>query len=94
MAPLLQRLAYASLSVGLLSNASPLQLRSTSKSLVDCPGYSASNVKYTHNGLTADLSLAGDACNVYGTDIEDLTLTVEYQAGEYGWLKLEGSSEG
>ena len=51
---------------------------------MDCPGYSASNVKYTHNGLTADLTLAGDACNVYGTDIEDLTLTVEYQAGESG----------
>jgi alpha-glucosidase len=87
MAPLIQRLAYASLSVGILSNASPLQLRSTSKSLADCPGYSASNVKYTHNGLTADLTLAGAACNIYGTDVEDLTLTVEYQAGEYARLE-------
>jgi alpha-glucosidase len=81
MAPLIQRLVYASLSVGFLSNASPLQSRSARKDLSDCPGYSASNVKYIHNGLTADLKLAGDACNVYGTDIEDLTLTVEYQAG-------------
>ncbi|KAI1392968.1 glycoside hydrolase family 31 protein [Hypoxylon trugodes] len=45
-----------------------------------CPGYIASNVKNTSNGLTADLTLAGDACNVYGTDIEALTLVVEYQA--------------
>ncbi|KAI1492924.1 glycoside hydrolase family 31 protein [Biscogniauxia mediterranea] len=45
-----------------------------------CPGYKASNVKETSNGLTADLFLAGDACNVYGHDIAALTLTVEYQA--------------
>lgn len=82
MAPLLHRLLYASFGVGLLSNASPLQYRSASPSVDDCPGYSATNVKYIHNGLTADLELAGDACNVYGTDIADLTLTVEYQTGE------------
>ncbi|KAK9416263.1 putative alpha-glucosidase [Seiridium unicorne] len=45
-----------------------------------CPGYTASNVAETSNGITADLSLAGTACNVYGNDIEELTLTVEYQA--------------
>ncbi|KAI2783821.1 glycoside hydrolase family 31 protein [Daldinia loculata] len=45
-----------------------------------CPGYVASNVKNTSNGFTADLTLAGEACNVYGTDIEALSLTVEYQA--------------
>ncbi|KAI0384220.1 glycoside hydrolase family 31 protein [Hypomontagnella monticulosa] len=45
-----------------------------------CPGYKASNVKTTSNGITADLTLAGDACNVYGTDIESLSLVVEYQA--------------
>lgn len=45
-----------------------------------CPGYTASNVKRTPHGLTASLSLAGDACNVYGTDIDSLNLTVEYQS--------------
>lgn len=45
-----------------------------------CPGYLASNVQTDATGLTADLSLAGEACNVYGTDIANLTLTVEYQA--------------
>lgn len=44
-----------------------------------CPGYTASNVVETTNGFTADLTLAGSACNVYGNDIEDLTLRVEYQ---------------
>ena len=44
-----------------------------------CPGYTASDVSTSSTGLTASLNLAGDACNVYGTDIRGLTLTVEYQ---------------
>ncbi|CAJ2499684.1 Uu.00g025370.m01.CDS01 [Anthostomella pinea] len=47
-----------------------------------CPGYKASNVKETGTGFTADLVLADDACNVYGTDIEVLDLVVEYQAAD------------
>ncbi|KAI9741612.1 MAG: hypothetical protein M1835_003093, partial [Candelina submexicana] len=47
-----------------------------------CPGYTASNVVNTANGLTASLTLAGAACNVYGTDIQDLSLLVEYQAND------------
>lgn len=38
-----------------------------------CPGYTASDVQRTQNGFTATLSLAGEACNVYGTDIETLS---------------------
>ncbi|KAK0353781.1 hypothetical protein LTR91_013058 [Friedmanniomyces endolithicus] len=45
-----------------------------------CPGYTASNVKRTENGLTATLNLAGSACNVYGTDIETLALEVDVQS--------------
>lgn len=45
-----------------------------------CSGYKAANVQTTKKGLTADLSLAGPACNVYGNDIEELKLTVEFQA--------------
>ncbi|KAI0466290.1 glycoside hydrolase family 31 protein [Xylaria cf. heliscus] len=45
-----------------------------------CPGYKALNVAETPLGLTADLILAGDPCNVYGTDVEALSLIVEYQA--------------
>lgn len=47
-----------------------------------CPGYTASNLQNTSTGFTADLSLDGDACNVYGNEIEQLTLTVEYQASD------------
>ena len=44
-----------------------------------CPGYKAINVKKSENGVTADLTIAGRACNVYGNDITDLLLTVTYQ---------------
>lgn len=47
-----------------------------------CPGYKASNVKTTSTGLTADLKLAGPACNVYGTDLNNLVLEVTYETGE------------
>ncbi|KAI0859720.1 glycoside hydrolase family 31 protein [Xylaria cubensis] len=47
-----------------------------------CPGYKALNVAETSLGLTADLILAGDPCNAYGTDVETLSLTVEYQAAD------------
>lgn len=44
-----------------------------------CPGYRASNVVSSGASITADLTLAGDACNVYGNDIKDLILEVQYQ---------------
>ncbi|MCJ1309619.1 hypothetical protein MMC25_003279 [Agyrium rufum] len=47
-----------------------------------CPGYVGSDVQRTNLGLTATLSLAGDACNVYGTDIATLNLTVQYQSAD------------
>lgn len=48
----------------------------------ECPGYSASNVQKTDSGLSATLALAGEACDIYGTDLPNLTLTVEYQTGK------------
>ena len=50
--------------------------------LAACPGYKASNVKTTSSGLTADLSLAGRACNVYGDDLTSLKLSVVYESGQ------------
>ena len=47
-----------------------------------CPGYRASNVQQTANGLSATLNLAGPACNIYGSDLRNLTLNVEYQSGK------------
>lgn len=47
-----------------------------------CPGYRAGNVKTQNGGIvSADLTLAGKACNVYGTDLDNLILEVEYQTG-------------
>ncbi|USP79208.1 glycoside hydrolase family 31 protein [Curvularia clavata] len=45
-----------------------------------CPGYKASDLKQNDRGLSATLTLAGEPCNVYGTDIKELDLKVEYQA--------------
>jgi hypothetical protein len=50
--------------------------------LAACPGYKASNVHVTPTGVTADLTLAGAACNVYGTDLPNLILQVTYQTGK------------
>lgn len=47
-----------------------------------CPGYTALNVVRTPYGLTATLELAGKACNLYGTDVETLNLTVQYQSAD------------
>jgi alpha-glucosidase len=47
-----------------------------------CPGYKASDIVRTPFGLTAQLTLAGDACNVYGNDVEYLDLTVEFQSAD------------
>ena len=52
-----------------------------SQDLSSCPGYTASDVTQTDSGFTASLSLAGDGCNVYGYDLPDLTLLVQYQTG-------------
>jgi len=46
-----------------------------------CPGYIASNVLSTHSGITADLRLAGDPCNIYGNDLKQLRFKAEYQSG-------------
>lgn len=55
--------------------------QSESASLDNCPGYTASNVQDDGGRVIADLALAGPACNVYGNDLTDLKLEVEYQTG-------------
>jgi len=73
---------FSCLLVTVLSaSASWIGPRASADPLTSCPGYKASNVKTTSSSLTADLSLAGKACNVYGDDLKSLTLTVEYQTG-------------
>ncbi len=76
----------------------PLEYKQVSTDVVaratdpdSCPGYQASNIVTTDSSLTADLTLAGTACNVYSDDIQDLKLLVEYQTSKYApLLKKEG----
>ncbi|KAJ7578612.1 glycosyl hydrolases family 31-domain-containing protein [Mycena floridula] len=44
------------------------------------PGYKLSSIAETSNSLTAKLALAGAKCNAFGTDIENLTIHVEYES--------------
>jgi alpha-glucosidase len=49
-----------------------------------CPGYKASNVKSDGGAfVSADLNLAEAPCNVYGTDLDNLKVLVEYQSREW-----------
>ena len=41
-----------------------------------CPGYKGSNVVTEERKITADLTIAGEACNIYGNDVADLKSTV------------------
>ena len=47
-----------------------------------CPGYKASHVFTLGSQLTADLTLAGKPCNVFGPDIEKLKLQVTYETSK------------
>lgn len=62
------------------------------KDLSACPGYVAKNQHETRSGFYADLSLAGEACNVFGTDLPDLKLEVEYQTSERLHVKIKDSN--
>jgi hypothetical protein len=46
-----------------------------------CSGYKASNVQRSDSSLTADLTLAGTACNIYGEDLKDLKFLAQWQTG-------------
>lgn len=83
MAPLISALLSAALSLALYASTATTQdIYSSDKSLSGCPGYTASQVQDISDGFMADLSLAGPACNVYGTDVQNLTLTVQYQTSK------------
>ncbi|KAI0206878.1 glycoside hydrolase family 31 protein [Astrocystis sublimbata] len=64
----------------------------TSDPLSACPGYSASHVKTTSSGLTAALTLAGEGCNVYGTDLKDLILEVSYDTDSRLHVKIQDAA--
>ena len=51
-----------------------------SQSIESCPGYVVNSYESSGDIITANLELAGTACNVYGNDIKSLKLLVEYQS--------------
>lgn len=74
---------WQSIALSGLASAAVLPRDDPSNSkLAKCPGYKASNVKASGSGLTANLELAGKACDVYGDDLKELTLDVAYQSGK------------
>ncbi|KAF2226293.1 putative alpha-glucosidase [Elsinoe ampelina] len=62
-------------------------------SIESCPGYTASNVQTSGDKIvSADLNLAGPACNVYGSDLDNLRLLVEYQSPDRLHVKISDAA--
>ncbi|EKM56094.1 glycoside hydrolase family 31 protein [Phanerochaete carnosa HHB-10118-sp] len=88
MRPLGRRLA----TLAVLS-ASLVFANYTDPNVLDaCPGYKTTNVHTSGSTLTADLVLAGEACNVYGSDIEQLKLEVTYETNTRIHVKITDPS--
>ncbi|KAJ2905550.1 hypothetical protein MKZ38_005194 [Zalerion maritima] len=58
-----------------------------------CPGYKVTDVTTSPVGLTASLELAGEACDVYGDDIHNLTLKVTYESENRLRVVIEDAEE-
>ena len=61
------------------------------KTVDDCPGYTASNIRKSDVGITADLKLAGAACDIYGNDLVKLKFEASYQTGKSTRSNLIGT---
>ncbi|EIW74552.1 glycoside hydrolase family 31 protein [Coniophora puteana RWD-64-598 SS2] len=72
----------ASVSAALAANAS------YSYNVTSCPGYTLQELKQTDTGLTAQLDLAGEACNAFGNDIQNLTIQVTYETQQRLHVKI------
>lgn len=70
----------STLPLATLVYAAVVRASNTDSVVLDaCPGYKATAVSTHGNTLTANLALAGKACNVYGADIAKLALEVTYE---------------
>ncbi|KAI4755607.1 alpha-glucosidase [Aureobasidium sp. EXF-3400] len=67
--------------------------RQNSLPIESCPGYKATNVQQNSQGLTADLTLNGPACNTYGQDIENLKLEITHQTGNRLHVQIYDADE-
>lgn len=80
------RLFSAGVSVALgvgLGLAEATALAKRAPNVDACPGYVARNVVSEGGRITADLGLAGTPCGVYGEDLKELKVEVEYQTGAF-----------
>ncbi|KAH7909433.1 glycoside hydrolase family 31 protein [Hygrophoropsis aurantiaca] len=51
-----------------------------SMNVADCPGYTLEALTESETGLSAQLNLAGAACNAFGMDVTNLTIDVTYES--------------
>jgi alpha-glucosidase len=51
-----------------------------------CAGYTLTSLQNTEHGITAHLGLAGEACNAFGLDINNLTIEVTYET-QTRWVR-------
>lgn len=78
--------AFVSAAVAL----TPLSSEDYTSKIKDCPGYAvdSAQTEHTTNGLKAHLQLAGDACNAFGEDVQNLTLEATYETKERLHVKI------
>ncbi|TIC52139.1 hypothetical protein E3Q03_03394 [Wallemia mellicola] len=74
-------------TASLLSSAfalTPLSSEDYGNRIRNCPGYAVNGAKteQTVNGLKAHLQLAGDACDAFGDDVQNLVLEATYETKE------------
>ena len=74
-------LAFSWRLPGIWAATSQIAVRRTTPNLDACHGYSASSIQTTSTGLTAQLHLTKDSCNVFGPDLQTLSLRVTYETG-------------
>ena len=78
----------SSVLLALVAGASPTPSSIQARGIETCPGYKAQNVHVEATKVTADLVLAGTACNIYGTDLQNLVLEVNYETSEINVLTV------
>ncbi|KAF9043930.1 alpha-glucosidase [Panaeolus papilionaceus] len=64
------------------------------KVLDACPGYRATKIKTRLNGMSAELVLGAEPCNVFGDDIPKLNLDVTYETKDRIHVKITDPADG
>ncbi|KAG8875707.1 hypothetical protein FRB97_004788 [Tulasnella sp. 331] len=76
-----------SVLVGLASSTAA-SLIQRSAGVDSCPGYDVQNPQTSGSSFTANLVLAGKACNIYGPDLQKLDLAVTYETADRIHVKI------